>query len=95
MYQLCTGLVIPSDSIEDKCSIALTSSLSKTVDNVKILVSANDFADNQLKLKSRMKRALCEILKEAQAEYCVDIVPKLISLSKMRNRIEFECKLNQ
>ena len=28
-YQSCTGLVIPSDRLEDKCSIALTSSLTQ------------------------------------------------------------------
>ena len=75
MYQFCTGLVIPSNSIENKCSIALTSSLSKTDDNVKILVSAIDFADNKLKLRNRMKRTFFDFLKEAQAVNCVDIVP--------------------
>ena len=37
-YQTCTGLVIPSDRLEDKCSIALTSSLSKIDDTGKVFV---------------------------------------------------------
>ena len=36
-YQSCTGLVFPSDHLEDKCSIALTSSLSKIYDPGKSL----------------------------------------------------------
>ena len=46
-YQSCTGLVIPSDLLEDKCSIFLTSSLSKIDDNGKVFVSARNLSDNQ------------------------------------------------
>ena len=37
-YQSCTELVIPSDRLEDKCGIALTSSLSKIDDTGKVFL---------------------------------------------------------
>ena len=37
-YPSCTGLVFPSDRLEDKCSIAATSSLSKTDDTGEVFV---------------------------------------------------------
>ena len=44
-YQSCTGLVIPSDRLQAKCSIALTSSLSKIDDKGQVFVSAINFSD--------------------------------------------------
>ena len=42
-YQSCTGLVIPSDRLGDKCSIALTSSLNKFDDSDSLRFSHKSF----------------------------------------------------
>ena len=95
LYQFCTGLVIPSDRLEDKCSIALKSSLSKIHDTGKVFVSAVNFSDNQITLNNETEIAHFEILNEAQADNLIEIDPQLISLTKMRNRDDFEGELNQ
>ena len=94
-YQSCTGLVIPSDRQEDKCSIALTSSLSKIDDTGKVCVSAINLSDNQITLNNQTEIAHFEFLNEAQADNLIEIEPQLISLAKMRNPDDFEGELNQ
>ena len=95
-YQSCTGLVIPSDRLEDKCSIALTSSLSKIDNTGKVFVSAiNHLCDNQITLNNQTEIASFEFLKKAQADNLLEIDPHLISLAKMRNPDDFEGELNQ
>ena len=94
-YQSCTGLVIPSDRLEDKCSIALTSSLSKIDDTGKVFVSAINLSDNQITLNNQTEIAQFEFLNEAQADNLIEIDPQLISLAKMRNPDAFEGELNQ
>ena len=84
-YQSLTGLVIPSDRLEYKCSIALTSSLSKIDDTGKAFVSAINLSDNQITLNNQTEIAHFEILNEAQADNLIEIDPQLISLAKMRN----------
>ena len=54
-YQSCTGLLIPSDRLENKCSIALTSCLSKFADTGKVFVSAKNLSDNQITLNNQKK----------------------------------------
>ena len=94
-YQSCTGLVFPSDRLEDKCSIALTSSLSKIDDTGEVFVSAINLSDNQITLNNQTEIAHFEILNEAQADNLIEIDPQLISLAKMRNPDDFEGELNQ
>ena len=94
-YQTCTGLVFPSDHLEDKCSIALTSSLSKIDDTSKVFVSAINLSDNQITLNNQTEIAHFENLNEAEADNLIEIDPQLISLAKMRNRDDFEGELNQ
>ena len=67
-YQTCTGPVIPSDRLEDKCSIALTSSFSKFDDTGKVFVSAINLSDTQVTLINQTEIAQFEILNEAQAD---------------------------
>ena len=93
-YQTCTGLVIPSDRLEDKCSIALTSSLSKIDDTGKVFVSAINLSDNQITLNNQTEIAHFEILNKAQADNLIEVDPQLISLAKMRNPDDFEGELN-
>ena len=94
-YQLCIGLVIPNVRLEDKCSIALTSSLSKIDDNGKVFVSAINLSDNQITLNNQTEKAHFENLNKAQVDNLIEIDPQLISLAKMRNPDDFEGKLNQ
>ena len=67
-YQSSTGQVIPSDRREDKCSIALTSSLSKTDHTGKVFVPAISLSDHQITLNNQNEIAFFEILNEAQAD---------------------------
>ena len=60
-YQSCTGLVVPSDRPEDKCSIALTSSLSKIDDTGKVFVSAMNLSDNQVTSNNQTEIAHLEM----------------------------------
>ena len=94
-YQSCTELVIPSDRLEDKCSIALTSSLSKIDNTGKVFVSAINLSDNQITLNNQTEIAYFEFLNEAQADNLIENDPQLISLAKMRNSDDFEGELNQ
>ena len=94
-YQSCTALVIPSDRLEDKCSNALTSSLSKIDDTGKVFVSAINLSDNQITLYNKTEKALFDFLNESQADNLNEIDPELISLAKMRNPDDFEGELNQ
>ena len=94
-YQSCTGLVNPSDRLEDKCSIALTSSLSIIDDTGKVFVSAINLSDNEITLNNQTEIAYFEILNEAQADNLIEIDPQLISFAKMRNPDDFEGELNQ
>ena len=94
-YQSCTGLVFPSDSLEDNCSITIISSFSKIDDNGKVFVSAINLSDNQITLNNQIEIAHFEILNEAQADNLVESDPQLISLAKMRNPDDCEGELNQ
>ena len=94
-YQSCTGPVIPSDRIEDKCSIALNSSLSKIDDTGKVFVSAINLSDNQITLNNQTEIAHLKISNEAQAGNLIETNTQLISLAKMRNPDDFEGELNQ
>ena len=78
-YQSCTRLVIPNDRLEDKCSIALTSSLSKIDDKGRVFVSVINLSDNQITLNNQTEIAHFEFLNEAQAESLIEIDPQLIS----------------
>ena len=94
-YQSCTGQVFPTDHLEDKCSIALTSSLSKFDDTGKVFVSAITLSDGQITLNKRTEIAHFEILNETHADNLNEIDLQLISLAQMRNPDDFEDKLNQ
>ena len=94
-YQSCTGLVIPSDRLEDKCSIALTSSRSKIDDTGKVFVSTINLSDNQITLNNQTEISTFEILNEAQADNLIEINTQLISLAKMLNPDDFEGEMNQ
>ena len=94
-YQSCTGQVIPSDRLEDKCSIALTSSLRKIDDSGKVFVSAINLSNNQITLNNQTEKAHFGTVNEAQADKLIEIDPQLISLAKMRNPNDFEGELNQ
>ena len=94
-YQSYTGLVIPSNRLEYKCSIALTSSLSKIDDTGEFFVSAINLSVNQITSNNPTEKAHFEILNEAQAENLIEFDPQLISLAKMRSPDDFEGELNQ
>ena len=94
-YQSCTGLVFPSDRLEVKCSIALTSSLSKIDDTGKVFVSAINVSDNQITLINQTEIALFEILNETQADNLIATETQLISLAKIRNPDDVEGELNR
>ena len=94
-YQSCTGLVFPSHRLEDRCSFALTSSLSNDNDTGEVFVSAINFSDNQFTLNNQTEIATFEILNDEQANHLNEIDPQLISLAKMRDRDDFEGELNQ
>ena len=91
----CTGLVIPSDRLEDKSGIVLTSSLSTIDDHGKVVVSAINFSDNPITLNNKTEIAHFEILNEAEADDLIAIDPNLISLAKLRNPDDFAGELNQ
>ena len=93
-YQSCTRLVIPSNRLQDKCSIVFPSSLSKIDDKGKVFISVTIPSDNQITLNSQTEIALFEILNEAQADNLIEIEPQLISLAKMRNPDDSEGELN-
>ena len=95
LHQTCTGIVIPSDHLEDKCSIALTLSPHTIDDKRKVFVSAINLSDNQFTLNSPTEIAHSEIPKETQDGNVIEIDPQLISLAKMRNTDDFEGDLNQ
>ena len=93
-FQSCTRLVIPSDLLEGKCCIALTSSLSKIDDTGKVFVSTITLSDNQVTLNNQTAITNFEVLNETQADNLIEIDPQLISLAKMRNPDDFEGELN-
>ena len=70
-YQFSTGLVIPSHRLEDKCRIALTSSLSEIDDAGKVFISAINLYDDQITLNNKTETPYFEILNEAQADYLI------------------------
>ena len=94
-YQSCTGLVTPSDRLEDKCSFALTSSLREIDDKRKVFVSAKDLSDYQNTLNIQTGRSRFDILNEAQADDLIEFDPQLNSLAKMPNQDVFEGEQNQ
>ena len=93
--QSFTGLVLPSDRLEDEYSFALFSSLSKIDDNGKVFVSAINFSDNQIALNNQTEIAHFEFLEEAQADNLIEIGRQLFSLAKMHNPDGFESELSQ
>ena len=94
-HQSCTGLVIPCDHLEDKCSIVLTSSLSKTDGKGKVFVSAINLSDNQITLNNPTETAHFEISNATQADNLIETDPRLISFARTRNPDDFEGELNQ
>ena len=77
-YQSSTGLVVPSDRLEDKCNIVLASSFSKNDDNGKVFVSVINHTYNQITLNNQTDRPNFEILKETQADNLIISDPQLI-----------------
>ena len=59
---------MPSDRLEDECSIALTSSVSKIDFKNRVFVSAEIFCLNQIKLNSQTQKAHRKIFDEAPAD---------------------------
>ena len=94
-YKNCTGLVIPSDRLEDKSGIVLTSSLSTINDDGKVVLSAINFSDNPITLNNKTEIAHFEILNETEADDLIAIDPTLLSLAKLRNPDDFAGELNQ
>ena len=94
-YQSCTGKVSSGNHLEDKCSIALTSSLSRIDHRGKVFVSAINLSDNQITLNIQTEIAVFERLSKTQANNLIQIDPQLISLAKLRNPDDFEGELNQ
>ena len=88
-FQSCIRLVIPSDHLEDKYSIALTSSLSNIDGTGKAFVSAINLSDTQITLNIPTEIAQFQILHKAQADNLIQIDPQLVSLAKMRNPYDF------
>ena len=89
-YQFCTGQIIPSDRIERKCSIGLTSSPGKTDPNGKISVSAINFSDNRITLINRTEIAHFEVLKGAQVVNLMKFDPQLVSFAEIHNPDDLE-----
>ena len=81
-YQSFTGLVIPSDDLEDRCSIPLTSSFCKKDGNGKVVVSAINFSDNQFTLFNQTEKAHSVRILEALANNLIESDPQLNSLAK-------------
>ena len=93
-YQSSTGLGIHSDHLEDECSVAPTSSLSKIDDEGKAFISAINLSDNPITLKNQTEIAHFARLNEAQVDTLIEIDPQLISLARMRNPDNYEGELN-
>ena len=94
-YQSCTGLVVPSHRLEDKCSIALSSTLSKIDESGKVFISAINLSDNQITFNNQTKIAVFKNFNEAQAHNLIENDPQLILLAKMRNPVDFEGEVHQ
>ena len=94
-YKSCTRLVIPGDWRKDKCSVALTSFLSKIDVDTRIFVSAKNLSGNQITLNNQSGIVHFEIVNDGQADDLIEIDPQLIPLEKMRNPFDFEAKLKQ
>ena len=80
-YQSCAGQVISSDHLEDKCSLVLTSSLSKIDDRCKVFVSAMFLSDKKITFNNQTEIAHFGFLNETQADNLIEIDPQLISLA--------------
>ena len=93
--QSCTGLLLPSDRLEDICNNALTLSLSTFDDTGKVFVLAKNLSGNQITPNNQSEIAHSQILNEPQADNVIEIDPHLISLAKMSNPVDFEGELNQ
>ena len=94
-YQSCTGLVIPSDHLEDRSSTALTSSFCKKYGNGKVVVSAVNVSDKEVTSNYQTEKAHSVQKFEARADNFIEIDPQLNSLAKMRNPDGFEGELSQ
>ena len=94
-YQFCTGLVIHSGHLEDRCSTALTSSFCKKDDNGKVVVSAVNVSDKEVTSNYQTEKAPSVRKFEARADNLIEIDPQLNSLAKMRNPDGFEGELSQ
>ena len=88
-YKFSTGLVNPTDRIEDKYCIDLNSCTS-TNDDDKVFASPISLYDNQSTLNKQI--AHFEFLNEAYAAKLIEGDCRLTSLAKMRNP---KGKLNQ
>ena len=94
-YQFCTGLVIPSDRLDDKCSIAVTLSLSKIDDTGKVFVCSINLSDKRIRLNNQTEISNFELLNEERADNLIETNPQLISLAKKQNLDDFEGELIQ
>ena len=81
-HRSCNGLVLPLERLGDKCSIVLTSSLSKIEETGTTFISAVNLSHNQLKLSNQKEIVNFEFLNEAQAGSLIEVEPHLISLAK-------------
>ena len=82
IFKKCTGLGIPSDRLEDKSGIVLTSSLSTIEDNGRVVNFAINFPDNPITLNNKTEIAYFEILNEAEADDLIAIDPKFVGKIK-------------
>ena len=92
-YQFYTGLVIPTDRAEDKCSIVFTSSLRRNDDNSEVFISAPNLSDNQITLYNLTELAHFDGLIEPKAndlDNFIEIDLQLISLAEISYPDYFE-----
>ena len=90
-----TGIVVPSQELEEKCELAVTSSINEVTKNNTVYVTAFNMTEHNLTLPFKTEIGKFSILTLTEYENLIQIEPQTLALAKMNQTDNVELGINE
>ena len=90
-----TGIVVPSQELEEKCQLAITSSINEVNEQNIVYVTAFNMTEHHLTLPFKTEIGKVSILTLTQNENLIQIEPQTLALAKMNQPDNVELRINE
>ena len=90
-----TGIVVPSQELEEKCRLAITSSINEVNKQNIVYVTAFNMTEHHLTLPFKTKIGKLSIFTLTQYENLIQIEPQTLALAKMNQPDNVELGINE